>query len=88
MRAERLASITGSIRMMFASYQSVFFRCFLPYVVSAVSYMMSRRVFQLSSALSVSIPESAILIDSMNCLFFSGYVVLLMLISIWPFCLE
>ena len=68
MRAERLASMTGSIRVMFASYQSVFFRCFLPYVVSAVSYMMSR---------------SAVLIDSMNCWFFIGYVVLLMLIRIY-----
>ena len=88
MRAERLASMTGSIRVIFASYQSVFFRCFLPYVVSAVSYMMARRVLQFSSALSLSIPESAVLIDSMNCWFFIGYVVLLMLIRIWPFCLE
>ena len=28
MRAERLASVTCSSRVMFASYQSVFFRCF------------------------------------------------------------
>ena len=68
MRAERLASVTGSIRVMFASYTSqCCFVGFLLYVLSAVSYMISRRVFQFSSALSVSIPESAILIDSMNC---------------------
>ena len=59
--------MTCSISVMLASYESLFFRCCLPYVVSAVSHMMSRRVFQLSSALSVSIPESAVLIDSMNC---------------------
>ena len=59
--------MAGSFKVMFESYQSVFFRCFLQYVVRAVSYMISRRVFQFSSALSVSIPESVVLIDSMNC---------------------
>ena len=67
MRAERLASMTGSIIVMFASNRSVFFSLFLPYVVSAVSYTISRRVFQFSFALSVSIPDSAVRIDSMNC---------------------
>ena len=41
--------------MMFASYQSVFFRCL---------YVMSVPV--ISSALSVSIPESAVLIDDIE----------------------
>ena len=39
-RAERWASMTGSIRVMLASYQLVFFVVSLPYVVSAVSYKM------------------------------------------------
>ena len=45
---------------------NVFSLVLLPNVVSAVSYTMSRRVFQLSSALSVSIPKRAVLIDSIN----------------------
>ena len=44
--------------------------------------MKSRRVFQLSTVVSVSIPDSAGLIDSISCGFLSGYVVQLMLIRI------
>ena len=51
-RAARLASIRGLISAHFASNQSCDFEVFLPKVVKAVQYMVSRRVAHFSVAVS------------------------------------